>query len=86
MSNAHINTTITFQIIVRTPNLTTTQPILNMVGIDTIIAVPTTHPPHTHTNSTATKFRMQPHLTILTTTKHNLIPLFSWGKADLPLG
>ena len=56
-----------------------------MVGIDTIIAVPSTHPPHPHTNSTATKqndpmglkFCMRPHLTILTTTKHNLILLFS---------
>ena len=59
-----------------------------MVGFDTIIAVHNTHQPHPHTNSTATekkdlKFCMQPHLTILTTTKHNLILLFSGQGGDL---
>ena len=58
------------------PNLTTTQPNLNLVGFDMIIAFHTTTPPsphHTTGNSTSTrdkgpsglKFCMGPHLTKL---------------------
>ena len=68
------------------PNLTTTQPNLNLVGFDMIIAVHTT-PHHTTRKSTSTrnkgpsglKFWMRPRLTKLATTQHNFNPTIFWG-------
>ena len=82
------------------PNLTTTQPNLNLVGFHTIIAVHTNTTPPTHPtrNSTSTrnkgpsglKICMRPHLTKLTTTQHNFNPTIFWvgrggGHAKLTL-
>merc|ERR1712240_217511 len=82
-------TEIVFKEFCQNPNLTPTQPQLNLnlVGFDTIITLH--HPPHPtpHRNSTSTrnndprglKFCKRPYQAKLTTIQHNFNPTFFWG-------
>ena len=73
------------------PNITTTQPNLNIgLGLTRLLLfTPTIHPTHPGTllllekfNPRDLKFYMRPHLTKLTTTQHNSKTIISWGRGS----